>query len=121
MTGLEKYLLVSLSLVFVFVFLRWLKRYLRRNEIQESFPYVYPFGKNALSGVEALRVELPQKTQVHVQVLSASGQLVRELPSAEFAQGEHSLPLDCRGLEPGAYELCIRFNNQMTTRSFVVA
>jgi len=120
MSSLEKYLLTSLVFVFLFVFYRWMKRYLHRNEIHEAFPYVYPFDNDILSGMEVLRIELPQKELVRVEILDHHGKSLRTAHDAELVKGVHSIGLDCRGLDSGSYELLIQFNKQRTSRSFTV-
>jgi hypothetical protein len=120
MSLLEKYLLLSLFLVFLLVFFRWLKRYLRRNEIQERFPYVYPFGKEMLGGQEVLKLELPQKAQVRIEVIERSGHFHSLAFEGELPAGLHQLNFDCSGIRPGSYDLRLVFPNQVTTRPIVI-
>lgn len=120
MNSLENYLLFSLIAVFLLVFYRWLRRYLHRNEIQESFPYVFPFDKELLHGMEVVKVELPQKGTVQMDILSNAGEVLRTVPEVVLAAGTHTLSLDCSGLTPGIYSLKLVFSNQVTTRSFRV-
>lgn len=120
MSLLEKYLLVSLFFVLLFVFYRWLKRYLHRNEIQESFPYVFPFDGNVFNGKEVVRFELPQKSNVRIDILSESDALITEVHAGDLDRGTHIIGFDCSQLESGKYQLRITFSNQVTTRPFSV-
>ena len=128
MSTLETYLLLSLFFVFLLVFFRWLKRYLRRNEIQEAFPYVQPFeyedslsGKKVLRKQDFVRMELPYKSHVRVEVLMDSKTVVLEVFAEDLKEGEHEILLDCSSLDSGSYILRITFDNQVTTRSFDLA
>jgi hypothetical protein len=116
MSTLERYILIGVATVFVVVFLRWLKRFLRRNEIQESFPYVFPFGKSTLSGRESITIELPYGDHVRGELLSQNGAVVRQLFGESLKKGTHTLGMDLHGLPPGEYTLRLHFSAQVTTR-----
>lgn len=120
MSPLEKYLLVSLFFVFLFVFYRWLKKYLQRNEIQEAFPFVFPFEGKVFNGRETLRFELPQQSEVRIEILDESDALISEEYSGELERGTHIHGFDCTVLDPGNYQLRITFSNQVITRPFSV-
>lgn len=120
MSTLENYLLISLFFVFLLVFYRWLKRYLRRNDITESFPYVYPFEKKELYGRETVQIELPKGSAVRIEILTDDGDVVDTAFDGNSEKGTHIYGFDCTVLNPGAYDLRITFSNQITTRSFIV-
>lgn len=117
MSKLEQYLLLSLFLVFLLVFYRWLKRYLQRNEIQEAFPYVFPFEGDDTDIKRVIRIELPQKSPVRIELRSLVGHVVLHIFDGELSQGTHRHGMDLSSVEPGQYELRITFSNQVTTRS----
>lgn len=120
MSQLEKYLLISLFIVFLLVFYRWLKRYLHRNEIQEAFPYVFPFEGSDTDAKRVVRIELPLKSHVRIEIRSLAGTVVQHIFDGDLPRGIHQQGLDLTKLEPGGYELRITFSNQVTTRSFEV-
>lgn len=120
MSTIENYLLISLFFVFLLVFYRWLKRYLQRNDITESFPYVYPFDKTELSGRETVQIELPRSSAVRIEILSDGGDVVDMAFEGDLQKGTHIQGFDCSVLEQGSYELRITFSNQVTTRTFRV-
>lgn len=120
MSQLEKYLLLSLFVVFLLVFYRWLKRYLQRNEIQEQFPYVFPFEGEDTDVKRVVRIEMPQKSMVRIEVRSAGGAVVVHVFDGELARGVHQKGIDMDTLQPGTYELHITFSNQVTTRTIVL-
>ena len=112
MSTIERFLLVSAIVLFVFVFYRWLMRFLHRNELQGSFPYVFPFGEKTLAGKQELKVDLPRKSIVNASIVDASGKDVLEICNSEYNPGVHSIAFNCEGIAPGAYEVKIRFSNQ---------
>jgi hypothetical protein len=120
MSQIERYILIGLATIFVVVFLRWLKRFLRRNEIQESFPYVHPFGKGSLSGKEVLGIELPVGDKVRVEVYSDNGKMVLFLFEEVLKQGSHQKGIDLSELPKGSYTLKITFSNQVTSRQIKI-
>jgi len=111
MSTTERFLLVSAIILFIIVFYRWLTRFLRRKDIQGSYPYVFPF-EGALVGRTALRVDLPSRTTVAPEILTNEGSLVKKFEEKEYASGVHSIDIDCSGIDTGSYELKIRFSNQ---------
>jgi len=111
MSTIERFLLVSAIVLFVIVGYRWLMRFLRRRDIQGSFPYVFPF-EEKLSGVSVLKVDLPKRTLVAPELLSAKGDLILDFNEKEYPMGIHHIDLDVSSLENGEYELKIRFSNQ---------
>lgn len=121
MSSLENYLLLSLFVVFLFVFYRWLKRYLQRNEIQELFPYVAPFEKRPLRGKEMVHFELPYKALVRIDILNDADLCVLPVSEQELPKGNHMQMFDCTDLPKGRYQLRLTFPNQVTTRQFELA
>ena len=112
METLERFLLVSAIVIFIYVFYRWLLRYLRRKEIQGSFPYVYPFDDD----YSKLKFELKAKGLVTVELYSEDGKsLIKSLYSEELPIATHEIPLDLN-TQSGKYELRITFPNQVTKR-----
>lgn len=111
MSTLERFLLVSAVVLFVIIFYRWLLRFLRRKDIEGSFPYVFPF-ESKLSGKADLKVDLPNKTIVSPEILTNDEIIVRKVSEKEYPPGVHAIELDLKGIETGEYELRVRFSNQ---------
>ncbi len=111
MSTLERFLLVSAIVLFAIIFYRWLLRFLRRKDIQGSFPYVFPFN-GKLAEKAHLKVDLPRRTMVSPEILNTEGSLVRKVSEKEYPAGIHAIELDLTGIETGEYELRIRFSNQ---------
>jgi hypothetical protein len=86
-------------------------RFLRRKDIQGSFPYVFPF-EGKISGKAILKVDLPNKTMVSPEIFSDEGNLIERFPQKELPAGLHSIELDLTRIKSGVYELKIRFSNQ---------
>ncbi len=116
MESITRYLLVSSIVLFGFVFYRWLLRYLRRNELQATFPYVFPFARQLFTKPESLRFELTLAGNVVVKLSGEDGRILAVLLERNFAVGTHDVELDFSNLAAGAYELKIEFPNQTTTR-----
>ena len=117
METLERYLLVSAIVLFVFVFYRWLLKYLRRNELQGSFSYVYPFEINAEEAPRDIKFEIPASSEVRGALFRTDGEEVRELFNGVFEKGTHSRDIDYRSLDPGEYHLKLFFPNQVVERT----
>ncbi len=120
MSTIEKYILTTLVVIFVVVFARWLKRYLRRNEIQESFPYLFPFEKNPVDMHQIIRIDLPNKARVKGEILLSNGDVTQVVFEEVLEKGIQVKGMHTDALSDGMYELRITFPNQVTTRSFEV-
>lgn len=116
MESLERFLLVSAIVLFIFVFYRWLLKFLRRKDISGNFPYLHPFSNQTLSGREVLVFELPTTTRVIARIHTHNGDVVAACFDEEFKSGKHQKQIDTTGVPSGAYELRITFSNQVTTR-----
>ncbi len=121
MSQVEKYILVTVAVIFVVVFARWLKRYLRRNEIQETFPYLFPFQDNPVSSTETIRIEMPAGARVKAEITAPNGGAPVLVFDEVLEKGIQSRALPVKSLAVGFYELRITFPNQVTTRKFRVA
>lgn len=120
MSQLEKYILVTLFVVFAVVFARWLKRFLRRNEIQEKFPYVFPFDSVVVEDNQLIRIELPQAQRVKGELVLPNGDVVDILFDEPLQAGIQTKNMRTAHLESGMYELRITFTNQVTNRKIEV-
>ncbi len=116
MESLERYLLVSAIVLFIFVFYRWLLKFLRRKDLTGNYPYLHPFAKSILSGREVLVFELPNSTRVSAQIRALNGDVVVACFDEEFKSGKHQKQIDTSKAKSGTYELKITFSNQVTTR-----
>jgi len=120
MSTIEKYILTTLVVIFVVVFVRWLKRYLRRNEIHESFPYLFPFEKNPVDAHQIIRIDLPNKARVKGEILLPNGDVKLVVFEEVLEKGIQTKGMHTDSLSDGMYELRLTFPNQVTTRGFEV-
>lgn len=120
MSQLEKYILVTLFVVFAVVFARWLKRFLRRNEIQETFPYVFPFDSTVVEDNQLIKMELPFPQKVKGELILPNGDLVELLFDETLQAGIQTKNMRTVQLANGPYELRITFSNQVTNRKLEV-
>ncbi len=121
MESLTRYLLVSAIVLFVIVFYRWLIRYLRRNDIQQVFPYIYPFQSRDFNGSEQLKIELPAHANVLAEIYHHEHGMIREVLRRDLPAGTHEFAIDTSGLAPSAYELKITLPNQTIKRPFIIS
>jgi len=120
METLERFLLVSAIILFVLIFYRWLLRFLRRKEISDPFPYIYPFQNQPLSGKEVLKFDMPYDAMVKAEVFSEGGEFLFVSFDQEIKRGVHQMAFDVSSLPNGKYELVITFPNQSVRRPFSV-
>ncbi len=113
METLERFLLVSAIVIFIYVFYRWLLKYMQRKEIQGSFPYVFPFEGDHTK----LKFELKSKGHVKIELYSGDGSaLVKPLYDQDLSEGTYEIPLELKNIPSATYELRITFPNQVTKR-----
>ena len=93
MVNIKYFLLISSIILFVFVFHRWLKRYLRRNDINIPFTYLFPFENKQLNGTELIKFDLPYDASIRAEVVTETGELVTVIFDEKFKQGIHSKAL----------------------------
>jgi hypothetical protein len=117
METLERFLLVSAVVLFIYFFYKWLLQYLQRKEIIGSFPVVLPF-ESHISGGTKLGFELKLSGQVRGELLNESGDKVKALFDETFKAGNHEVDLTFDNIAAGKYELVLYFTNQ-TTRRFI--
>lgn len=116
MESISNYVLISSIVLFLLVFYRWLLRYLRRNDLTQPFPYVFPFRRKLFTKSELLRFELPESGRVSVELLNSDGLVIAELLNAEFPKGLHETEIDFSGQKVGDYHIRVNLPRQITTR-----
>ncbi len=121
METLQRFLLVSAIVLFVIVFYKWLMKYLRRKDINDPFPYVFPFEREVLSGEELLKFDMPYASQVKAEVYSESEERLLTAFDQEIKQGIHIMAFDVSSLPSGNYELKVSFPNQTVRRPIKVS
>ena len=117
METLQRFLLVSAVILFVIVFYKWLKKYLRRKDISDPFPYVFPFEEEYLSKQETLKFDMPYESHVKAEVYSESGEWMFTAFDQQIGKGIHQKALDLSSLPKGSFELKITFPNQTIRRT----
>jgi hypothetical protein len=120
MSTLERFLLVSAIVLFIIVFYKWLLRHLRRNSIEQDFPYVHPFDGDTFSGTVPLKIEMPYPANVKVALIANHAEVVEVFFDRELEKGVHDNELDTTKAPNDTYELRITLANQVITRPFVV-
>jgi hypothetical protein len=120
METLERFLLVSAIVLFVVVFYRWLLRFLRRKEINDPYPYLFPFEKPALNGREVIKLDMPYPAEVRAEVFNLQGEFLFKPFEETIQKGVHQMAFDVSKLPTGNYELKLTFPNQVIRRPFRV-
>jgi hypothetical protein len=121
METLQRFLLVSAIVLFAFVFYKWLMKYLRRKDINDPFPYLFPFEREVLTGEETLKFDMPYPSQVKAEVYSESDERLLTAFDQEIKQGIHIMAFDISSLPSGTYELKVSFPNQTVRRAIKVS
>lgn len=116
MINIKSFLLVSAIVLFVFVFYRWLTRYLRRNDITVPFTYLFPFDKEFFSGIDFIKLDLPFDAHVRAEVISQKGELMMVAFEDDLKKGIVEKQIDFSKVESGKYNLRIVFPDQTITR-----
>lgn len=114
------FLLISVVVLFIFVFYRWLKRYLHRNEITVPFAHLFPFEKPVFSGIEIIKMDMSEPHAVRVEVLDSSDSSDSKYPYIAFdgrlRSGIVEINIDLTSLKSGSYTLRIILPDQNITR-----
>jgi hypothetical protein len=118
---LQRFLLISAIVLFLFVFWKWLKKFLRRKDIVEPFPYLFPFKGESLSGNEILKFDMPYGAEVKAEVFDLKGVRLFTAFDQRIERGVHQMAFDLSSLPTGQYELKVTFPNQKVTRLFKVS
>ncbi|HKK39131.1 MAG TPA: hypothetical protein VJ949_06920 [Cryomorphaceae bacterium] len=121
METFQRFLLVSAIVLFIIVFYKWLMKYLRRRDINDPFPYLFPFEKDVLSGQEVLKFDMPYKSQVRAEVYSTDEQKLFTAFDQEIEKGVHQMAFDVSSLPSGTYELKVSFPNQTLRRPIKIS
>lgn len=83
-----------------------------------EFRGVHP---NPVSTVGTLTFALPRAASVELRLYDVAGALRRTLAMGEFIAGEHTVPLERRGLAPGTYFASLVVDGKRLTRTVVLA
>jgi len=121
METFQRFLLVSAIVLFIIVFYKWLMKYLRRKDINDPFPYVYPLNKETLSGQEILKFDMPYDAHVKAEVLNVNDERLFMAFDQEIKKGIHQMAFDVSSLPSGTYELKVSFPNQTIRRPIKVS
>ncbi|NEN24426.1 hypothetical protein G3O08_13020 [Cryomorpha ignava] len=121
MVNIKYFLLVSSIVLFLFVFYRWLTRYLRKNDINIPFAYLFPFENEKLKGIETLKFDLPLEALVRAEVVRENGELVTVIFEEQFKTGIHTKEINLSSVANGTYNLRFCVPDQTITRFIVIA
>jgi len=121
METFQRFLLVSAIVLFIIVFYKWLMKYLRRKDISDPFPYLFPFEKQVLSGQEILKFDMPYDAQVKAEVLDNNEKRLFMAFDQEIKKGVHQMAFDVSSLPSGTYELKVSFPNQTVRRPIKIS
>lgn len=121
MEFLRNFLLLSAVLIFVFIFYRWLLRFLGKDRIPtKAFAYMYPFREKQLAGVEHIRFDMPIRHELILELSHPNGDVVAILFKGVLEKGTSEIPVDFTPFDPGHYELIARLPSQTIRRPVVV-
>lgn len=115
---IEKTLLVSLIVIFIWVFYKWLLRYLKRKEIPARFGYLHPIG-SPFSGEVIIKVDTLLKGRIAGELNGGEGKIYYLFEADKFA-GTHEFMIDSKTIPNGSYLLVITLPDQKISRKIMV-
>lgn len=121
MENLKHFLLISSIVLFVFAFYKWLKRYLRKNDITIPFTYLYPFESERFDGSGSIKFDLPIDAMVRAEIIKENGDLVTVVFEERFKTGIHSKEINLSMVASGNYNLRLCLPDQTITRFIIVS
>lgn len=116
MDNLKYVLLISAVLLFVFVFYKWLTRYLRRNDINVKFTYLFPFDESYICRKGKVKMDIAVDGFVRGEVVRENGELVMIAFEEQLKSGIHDKEIDFTPVASGSYIFRIVLADQTITR-----
>lgn len=121
MENLKNFLLISSIILFAIVFYKWLMRYLRRNDINIPFTYLFPFENESFGSISSIKFDLPIESIVRAEIVTEAGELVAVVFEERFKIGIHSKEMNLTEVANGKYNLRLCLPDQTITRFIVIA
>lgn len=117
MVNVKYFLFFSAIILFVLVFYRWLMRYLRRNDINIKFAFLFPFDKPYFSHRDNIKIDVAITGMVRAEIIStSSGEVVSVLFEELLDPGIQTKEIDFSPVADGDYIFKIIFPDQTITR-----
>lgn len=116
MVNLKYFLLISAVILFVFVFYKWLTRYLRRNDINIKFTYLFPFDGSYICQKGNVKMDIAVDALVRAEVIRDNGELVMIAFEEQLNCGIHNKEIDFTPIASGSYIFRIVLPDQTITR-----
>lgn len=121
MVNIKYFLLISAIVLFVFAFYRWLTRYLRRNDINIPFAYLFPFEQQKLTGTKKIKFDLPTESLVRAELVRENGELVTVIFEEKFKIGIHDREFNVSKVANGSYNLRLCLPDQIITQFVIIS
>lgn len=119
METFRNFLLVSVVLIFILVFYRWILRMLKnRLMLKRKYPYVFPFESNELRAAVSVRVDMPYHGDVVVEIHGEEAFGIRTVYTGALQKGIAEFEFNVKDIPTGDYTLILRFPDE-TVRRFV--
>ncbi len=117
MEDIRNFLLISVVVIFILVFYRWILRMMRNREIvNRPFPYVYPFSSQNVTGHLDVKVDMPYRGEVRVEMRCTSDGVVHVVYQNTLDKGEAGFVLKFNGLSEGEYTMVMIFPDEVVRR-----
>jgi|SRR5690554_5080733 len=116
MENLKYALLISGGILFALVFYKWLTKYLRRNDINIKFTYLFPFEEPYICRKGNVKMDIAIDGSVRAEVLNENGELVMVAFEEPLKSGIHEKEIDFTTIASGSYVFRIVFPDQTITR-----
>lgn len=116
MVNLKYFLLISAVILFVYVFYKWLTRYLRRNDINIKFTYLFPFEGSYICRKGNVKIDIAVDGFVRAEVVRENGELVMIAFEEQLKSGICNKEIDFTPVASGSYIFRIVLADQTITR-----
>jgi aminopeptidase N len=87
-----------------------------------SIPTTFSIGvfPNPFNPTTTLRMEVPKRMHVSIDLVSIGGQRIAEIANRSFEAGTHSVPIDCTHISSGIYFVVVRGEERVLTEKVVL-
>ena len=117
MEDIRNFLLISVVLVFIVIFYRWILRMMRNREIlKRPYPYVYPFHSHDFTGQLEVKVDMPYRGEIRVEMRRTSDGEVHVVYRNTIGKGQIEFLLEFNGLAEGEYTMVMIFPDEVVRR-----
>ena len=92
------------------------------NALEQDVPTEFAIGvyPNPFNPTTTLRMEIPKRMHVSIDLVSIAGQRIKEVANATYDAGAHSIPINCSNLRSGTYFVVVHGDEKVLTEKIVL-